>query len=144
MGSADTHECIFCKIVRGDISSHTVYEDETVKAFLDINPVAHGHTLVIPKDHYTFMMDAPDDVVRHASVVSKHLMISIQDAYDADFVTLGVVGDEVPHYHIHLIPRTHSDGLVNTRPSSPYKDGEAEKEAERIRSHISEHFLSDQ
>ncbi len=130
-------ECIFCKIVKKEIPSAEVYEDELVKAFLDINPVTYGHTLLITKDHFPLMTDVPDEVVSHAFKVAKRLMKNIKKAYKADFVTLAVVGIDVCHFHIHLIPRKRSDGIPIFWPTGEYEEGEMEREAERIRSHIS-------
>ncbi|MFP4022291.1 MAG: HIT family protein [Candidatus Paceibacterota bacterium] len=133
----EKENCIFCKIVAGEIPSVDIYEDEKVKAFLDINPVTYGHTLVIPKEHFPFMPDLPDDITGYVFKVAKHLMNDIKKAYSADFVTLVVVGIDVPHFHIHLIPRKQGDGIANFWPTTTYQEGDMEKEAERIRSYIS-------
>lgn len=143
MGTEDIEKkgsstCVFCGITSGDIPSVTVYEDATAKAFLDINPVNYGHTLVIPKEHFQWLTDTPDPVVGHVFTVAKHLSLSIQKAYDADYVALAVVGVDVPHFHVHLIPRWHSDGLANFWPTKKYKENEIEKEADTIRAHIKE------
>jgi histidine triad (HIT) family protein len=97
--------CIFCKIAAGEIPADKVYEDDKVVAFLDIHPKAPGHTLLIPKEHHRWFIDLPDnlsdDLFRSAKQVAKNL----KDKYDADFVRLGIVGTDVPHVHIHLIPQ---------------------------------------
>ncbi len=129
--------CIFCKIVGGEIPSADVYEDELVKAFLDINPVRVGHTLIVPKEHFPFMTDVPDETLSHAFKISKRLMEDIKQVYNADFVTLAVVGIDVPHFHLHLIPRKHSDEIPVFWPTSKYEEGEMEKQAKKIRSFIS-------
>lgn len=129
--------CVFCSIIKGDIPSSDVYEDEKVKAFLDINPITYGHTLLISKEHFPMMTDVPDDIVAHSYKVAKHLMGNIQKAYSADFVTLAVVGIDVPHFHIHLFPRKKGDGIANFWPTTEYKEGDMEKEAQKIRSQIS-------
>ncbi|MGM0482421.1 MAG: HIT family protein [Patescibacteria group bacterium] len=129
-------KCIFCSIASGEIPSTDIYEDEKVKAFLDINPITYGHTLIIPKEHYPMMTDAPDDIVAHSYKTAKYLMDKIQKAYEADFVTLAVVGIDVPHFHIHLFPRKKGDGVANFWQATKYKEGDMEKEAEKIRSSI--------
>lgn len=96
---------IFEKIVKGEIPATKVYEDDRFLAFLDIAPVAYGHTLLIPKEPIVWMQDAPDDLIRDIFVKAKELMIAIKYALGADYIQVNVVGDEVPHFHIHLIPR---------------------------------------
>ena len=67
-------DCIFCKIVNGDIPSYTIYEDDLVKAFLDVNPEANGHTLLIPKNHYTNLCDIDIELLNHISIQEKEMM----------------------------------------------------------------------
>ncbi len=129
-------DCIFCKIVKGEIPSAGIFEDDVVKAFLDINPVTYGHTLIIPKEHHPIMTDVPDNTLEHSFRIAKHLMKDLKKIYEADFVTLAIVGIDVPHFHIHLIPRKQSDEIPNFWPTTNYKKGEMEKEAEKIRSSI--------
>jgi len=125
-------ECIFCKIVAGEIPSYKVYEDDKVLAFLDINPVASGHTLLIPKEHFRMMTDTPDELISHLYIRAKELMKVIKKAMNADYVVVSVVGVDVPHFHIHLIPRNFNDGLAGFWPTKKYREGEAESIAKRI------------
>jgi histidine triad (HIT) family protein len=111
--------------VAGEIPSYKVYEDDRCLAFLDINPVRPGHTLLIPKEHYEMMTDTPDDLIGHLFTVARLLMIDIKEKLSADFVTLSVVGLDVPHFHVHLIPRKYDDGLRGW-PTRQYAAGEAE------------------
>lgn len=96
--------CIFCKIVKGEIPSNKVYEDDEFLAFLDIHPKSPGHTLLIPKAHYPWFIDLPEELssklFRNAQNISKEL----KEKYQADYIRLGIVGTDVPHTHIHLIP----------------------------------------
>lgn len=126
--------CIFCKIVKGEVPSTKVFEDKNVFAFLDINPVNHGHVLVIPKTHYPKLEETPDGVVSDIFVQSKKIMLAIKEALNADFVAVSIVGTEVPHLHIHLIPRTHTDGLAGFWPTKKYEEKEMQTVAEKIRS----------
>ncbi len=103
--------CIFCKIVRGELPSYKTYEDDKCIAFLDIRPVTAGHTLLVPKAHFPWIQDTPDDIISHCFIKSKDLINKIKDRIGADYVQLSIVGKDVPHFHIHLIPRTLSDGL---------------------------------
>ena len=128
-----TTSCIFCKIIKGEIPAAKIYEDEKVFAFLDINPVNYGHTLVIPKEHYQIMTDVPDELVAYLFIKAKELMKIIKKAMAADFVVVSVVGVDVPHFHIHLIPRFRDDGLAGFWPTKKYEKGEMETIAERIK-----------
>ncbi|MEK7097732.1 MAG: HIT domain-containing protein [Patescibacteria group bacterium] len=129
--------CIFCKIINNEIPADKIYEDDKIVAFLDINPVSPGHTLVIPKEHYQMMVDTPDELVSYIFVQCKKLMQDLKKAMGADFVVLSVVGIDVPHFHIHLIPRKYDDGLANFWPTEKYGEGGAGEIAEKIRNNIS-------
>ena len=103
--------------MKGEIPADVVYEDSKVIAFLDIRPVNPGHVLVVPKSHHPTMLETPDPVVSDIFVKAKKLMIAIKDVTEADFVVLSVVGTDVPHLHLHLIPRYHKDGMQNFWPT---------------------------
>lgn len=118
-------DCIFCKIVAGEIPSHQVYSDELSLAFLDINPVKPGHVLLIPREHIPMMTDANDAMVAALFQRARELMKKMKSALKADYVMLYVVGIDVPHWHIHLLPRHHGDGLQGW-PKGSYAPGEAE------------------
>jgi histidine triad (HIT) family protein len=129
--------CIFCKIIAGEIPAEKIiYEDDKILAFLDINPVTYGHTLIIPKEHYPYMPDVPDELLSYCFIKAKELMISIKKAMEADFVTISVVGTDVPHFHIHLIPRKLNDGLAKFWPTTKYAEGEMQKTAEKIKNNL--------
>ena len=100
-------DCLFCKIVNGEIPSYKIYEDELVYAFLDINPDSNGHTLLIPKKHYLDMSDIPLDTLTHIFKVAKELKIMLESKLNADGLTfIQNNGDvqEVKHFHLHLKP----------------------------------------
>ena len=121
-------DCIFCKIVAGDIPSHKVYEDDKVLAFLDIAPVSHGHTLVIPKKHFANLEEIDDntlsDLVRAVKKVALILKekLGVQ-GYNVIENNDPVAGQIVPHIHFHLIPRSENDGLKHWNQRE-YRDGE--------------------
>lgn len=96
-------DCIFCKIVKGEIPSHTVYEDENYLAFLDIEPYVPGHTLVIPKEHMRWATDHPHfgDYMETAKKVG----LLLKEKLDQDFIQIFTYGLDVPHAHIHVMPR---------------------------------------
>ncbi len=96
--------CIFCKIVKGEIPANKIHEDASTLAFLDIHPKAPGHTLLIPKDHHRWFLDMPDTLSDDLFRVAKKLGQKLKEDYRADYVRLGIVGTDVPHVHIHLIP----------------------------------------
>lgn len=120
--------CIFCGIARGDIPSEVVYEDESTYAFLDNKPVNKGHTLVVPKQHVRNMLDATPDM--HAAVYSTAQKVARaqREALGADGVNISnnnepAAGQEVFHYHVHVIPRFEGDGLSHW-PKVEYGEGE--------------------
>lgn len=130
-------DCIFCKIIKGDLPSYKVYEDENVLAFLDIRPVNAGHTLVVPKNHSENIFDiAAKDWAAVAEAVRK-LAIAIEKGVGADGVNIAMnnrehAGQVVHHPHVHIIPRFKGDGL-KLMPQREYKEREAESSAEKIR-----------
>lgn len=100
-------DCIFCKIIDGSIPSYTIYEDEIVKVFLDINPLSNGHCLVIPKKHYLDLVEIDDEVLSHIMKVARNIKKLLEEKLNIDGLTLiqnnGEV-QEVKHYHLHLKP----------------------------------------
>ncbi|MBR2603596.1 MAG: HIT domain-containing protein [Bacilli bacterium] len=104
--------CIFCKIVKGDIPSYTIYEDEIVKCFLDINPVNDGHALIIPKKHYTNLDDIDLDTLNHIMKVAKDIKKKLDEKLNMGGLRLfqnnGSV-QEVKHFHLHLVPSNGND-----------------------------------
>lgn len=107
--------CIFCRIAAGEAPSRTVYRDDGVMAFLDANPLAPGHTLVVPTEHHERLEDLPSPLARELFGVVHRLVGPVQDAVDADGSTVAVnngaaAGQEVPHVHCHVVPRFADDG----------------------------------
>ncbi len=106
-------DCLFCKIIKGDVPSYTIYEDETVKAFLDVNPNSDGHILVIPKEHYENLFETPNDViVKMLDVIKNNLYPLLKEKLNIDGLTIcqnNYYGQDIKHYHIHLIPRYNND-----------------------------------
>src|SRR3990167_4581592 len=130
-------DCIFCKIIRGELPSYKVYEDENTLAFLDIRPVNAGHTLVVPKKHSHNIFDiAPEDWATLAEA-ARVISIAIEQALKADGVNIAMnnrehAGQVVDHPHLHIIPRFKGDGL-KLMPQRNYKENEAEESAGKIR-----------
>lgn len=101
-------DCIFCKIVAGEIPCHKVYEDETFLAFLDINPQSPGHTQVIPKKHIRWVWDTEN--TGEYFEVTKKIALAQRKAFNTDFILSKIVGDEVPHAHIWVFPNSSVAG----------------------------------
>jgi histidine triad (HIT) family protein len=101
-------DCIFCKIISREISAHIVYEDDNFLAFLDINPQSPGHAQVIPKKHYRWVWDVPNEG-EYFKVVKK-IAIAQQKAFDAEFIASKIIGTEIPHAHIWVLPNFETRG----------------------------------
>lgn len=99
-------DSIFTKIIRGEIPSHKIYEDEHVYAFLDIRPIAPGHTLVVPKRQVEFVWDLDDDTYQHLQRAVKKIALHLREVLQVPYVGEQIIGVDVPHAHIHLIPFT--------------------------------------
>lgn len=106
-------DCIFCKIIKGDIPSRTVYEDEIIKVIMNINPATNGHLLVIPKKHMENMNDTDEKVIIHSlQITKKKLYPLLKEKLHCEGLTIAQnneLGQEIKHYHIHLIPRYPDD-----------------------------------
>ena len=108
-------DCIFCKIIDGEIPSMTIYEDDLVKAFLDVNPEANGHTLIVPKKHFTNICDIDNDTLTHINKVARNLYNLLKEKLNCDGVTVlqyNDYGQAIKHYHMHLIPRYKNDNAM--------------------------------
>lgn len=112
------NDCIFCKIVKGEIPASKIYEDEKILVFLDVNPSTNGHMLVIPKEHYQDLFNLDEEIITHSvKVIKEKLYPLIKSKLNCDGLTIcqnNGYGQEVKHYHIHLIPRYNDDGFVNS------------------------------
>lgn len=107
-------DCIFCKIIKGEIPSYTIYEDEIVKVFLDISPVSNGHCLIIPKKHFENIIDIDLETLSHIDKVTKQLYPILKERLNCLGITRtqnNGYGQEVKHYHLHLIPRYKNDDI---------------------------------
>lgn len=103
---------IFCKIVKNEMPSYTIYEDEIVKVFLDVNPLHTGHTLIIPKKHYENFYDLDEKTLHHVLKIAKNIMNLLKQKLNCDGISLcqnNELGQEVKHYHLHLIPKYYNE-----------------------------------
>lgn len=131
------NDCIFCKIIAGEIPAEKVYENDDVFAFLDIKPNNHGHTLVIPKKHYRNLLDIPEETWL-AMMKAVHLLAPIiKKSMNADGINLTMNNEPaanqlVFHAHVHIIPRIEGDPYLPWVGAS-YQDGEAKEVAKKIK-----------
>ena len=135
-------QTIFEQIVAGEIPSYTIYEDEQTYAFLDVNPLAPGHTLVIPKEPYERLNEMPPELVGEIFSVAGEIATAVEAAVDAPATTLAInngeaAGQEVPHVHLHVIPQFADD---SSRPIHALFDGAdlSDEEMEEIAAEIRE------
>lgn len=123
---------IFTRIIRGEIPSYKIAEDDRFYAFLDINPVAIGHTLVIPKEEIDYIFDLPDDLLGDMMVFAKKVGLAIEKEVACERIGVTVVGLEVPHAHIHLIPINSIYDMEFSKPKIVLSKEEFEDLAARI------------
>ena len=123
---------IFSKIIAGEIPSYRIHEDERYYAFLDINPLAEGHTLVIPKVETDYLFDLEDDLLAGMTVFAKKVALAIDQAMVCKRVGVAVLGLEVPHAHIHLIPINNLHDIEFSRPKLKFSEEEFRATAAKI------------
>ena len=109
------NDCLFCKIAAGEIPATIVYEDDQVVVFMDIGPIIKGHALVVSKEHYDPVTETPDDVLAKLHQTAKRIARAQMNGLGADGVNIMqnngmAAGEEVPHIHVHVIPRFKDDG----------------------------------
>ena len=125
-------DCIFCKIIKGEIPSATVYEDDNFKAILDVNPAARGHIIILPKNHSANVFEIPEEEISGIMVVAKKLAKAVKEAYKCDGVNIlqnngEAAGQTVFHLHVHVIPRFKNDSI-----NLAWKPGEMPEDMEQI------------
>lgn len=128
--------CIFCRIVKGEIPSAKLYEDEAVLSFLDINPINPGHALVIPKKHYPTILDVDEEDLKKTILATKMVSRAIKDALGCDGINIlqnnfEAAGQLIHHFHIHVIPRMEGDG-IKVWGGKPYKEGVMQEVQKKI------------
>jgi histidine triad (HIT) family protein len=123
---------IFSKIISGDIPSYKIAENDRFFAFLDINPLVEGHTLVIPKTEEDKFFHLKEDYLREILVFAKPIALAIEQAFRCDRCGMSVVGLEVPHAHMHLVPISSSDDLNFTRPKLSLSPEQLKEAQEKI------------
>ena len=134
------NDCLFCKIIKEDIPSAKIYEDNETFAFLDINPVNPGHTLVVPKKHSHNLFDMGHAELCAVMKTTKKLAGAIKSALSADGINIEMnndpaAGQIIFHAHLHIVPRFAGDGFKHW-PGTPYKDGEDATVAKKIKEQL--------
>ena len=125
-------DCLFCKIFAGTIPCHKVWEDDRHLAFLDINPIREGHTLVIPKSHASYVFDLDDADYQSILDTSKTVATRLKDVFQVPRIGMAIEGFGVDHVHVHLIPIT-GVGQLDPNQAKAADHAELAKLAERIR-----------
>lgn len=107
---------VFTKIISGEIPSHKIHENDKFLAFLDINPLKAGHTLVVPKEEIDYIFDLPENLLSEILVFSKEVARKIESVVDCERIGISVIGLEVPHAHVHLIPMNSVSDMNFSKP----------------------------
>ncbi|MCR4368905.1 MAG: HIT family protein [archaeon] len=134
-------ECIFCKIVSGEIPAKKIFENEATFAFLDINPSAKGHSLVIPKNHHATMLDIPEAELKDVISTVQKVGAAIMKATNADGFNVlqnnrEAAGQVIPHLHFHVIPRTIGDSLKLSFGSQKAEEEELKEYEKRVKEQL--------
>jgi histidine triad (HIT) family protein len=136
------NNCIFCKIIAGEIPSAAIYEDEDFKVIMDIFPAAKGHAIIIPKKHCADLYELEDDTAAKALLVARKIAKAMKAELNCDGINLlqnngEAAGQSVFHFHIHLIPRYKNDTVKMSWTQGSYQEGEAAALAGAIAKRIS-------
>lgn len=131
-------QCIFCRIVRKQAHASIVYEDETVLAFIDIRPLSEGHTLVIPKEHYETIFEIPEELLAQLHRIVKRVALAAKKATEADGISIfqqngAAAGQEVFHFHVHVVPRHEGQKLARFGEISEADRGKMDQIAANIK-----------
>lgn len=134
-------DCIFCKMVAGQIPVTKIYEDDIVLAFLDIGPVSDGHTLVIPRQHFERLHDCPAELLGQVASRLGKVAGAVSDAMNSEGYNVlcnngRAAGQLVEHLHFHIIPRNTGDGVFDRWPAYKYTNGKIETIADKIRENL--------
>lgn len=127
-------DCIFCKIIKGEIPAAKVYENDDFLAFLSVAPVKAGHTLVIPKKHVDYIFDADDEILSKVLIFSRPVAKALSKTFNPKTNKVGIItaGLEIPHMHIHLIPMDQESDLDFSKAQSDISFDELNTQAKEI------------
>jgi histidine triad (HIT) family protein len=136
-----SEDCIFCGIVAGEVPSYTLYEDDEVVSFLDVNPASDGHALVVPKGHDERLAEMDDAAVAATFTTARDVAAALEDAlappgYNVVQNNGAAAGQEVDHAHVHVIPRTPGDDVAFGWQPGDLDEERAEELVERVGEHL--------
>jgi len=134
-------DCLFCKMVAGQIPVTKIYEDDVILSFLDIGPISDGHTLVIPKQHFEKLHECPAELLGQVFTRIGKIAGAVVTAMNSDGYNLlcnngRAAGQLIEHLHFHIVPRNAGDGIFNRWPSLKYEGGKIEEIAGTIRKNL--------
>lgn len=129
--------CIFCKLANGDIPTHTVYEDDYLRAIMDASPANKGHVIILPKSHAANIFELEETYVEKAFVLAKKIAIALKNLLKCDGINIlqnngEAAGQTVFHFHVHVIPRYNKDSCKITWAQGSYEEDEAAEFAKNI------------
>lgn len=124
---------LFTKIINGEIPCYKIAEDERYFAFLDINPLKAGHTLVVPKLETDYIFDLDDELLAGLIVFSKKVAVAVKKAFPCNRIGIAVLGLEIPHVHVHLVPMDTMEDVNFRNPKLKFSPEEFKNIAEKIR-----------
>ena len=135
--------CIFCKMAKKEFDSKIIFEDDICIAILDINPMANGHMLLMPKEHYMMMPMVPDEVLGHLSVISKYLNDLLRGSMECDDVTVfmangAAAGQQSQHFMMHVIPRYKDDKINFNIEGEKLSSGELDDLANKFKQRLTQ------
>jgi histidine triad (HIT) family protein len=127
---------IFTRIINGEIPCYKVAEDERFIAFLDVRPLKPGHTLVVPKQEVDYIFDLDEETLAGMMIFARRIALAMKEVIDCRRIGVAVLGLEVPHAHIHLIPLTRETDMLFTNPRVSVTDEENKRLAKAIGDHV--------
>ncbi|MDY6770183.1 MAG: HIT family protein [Candidatus Nanohaloarchaea archaeon] len=141
MGNGDDEDCPFCSIVEGRMDAHVVHEDDEALAFLDVNPVSRGHTLVVPKQHAGEITDLDSDTTAAVFDLARQVADAQRRGLNPEGVNIlqsngEAAGQEIHHMHVHVIPRYRNDGLFFSFDAGDLDDEEADEVIEAVQARL--------
>lgn len=130
--------CVFCEIIKGNIPSYNVYEDNNFVAFLDISQATYGHTLLVPKKHYANLLEMPSELLKEALVIVKKISLNLKGITMCEGFNIlnncgSCAGQSVEHFHIHIIPRYNNDNFKIIPSENKYPKDELISLANKIK-----------
>lgn len=128
---------VFTRIINGEIPCYKIAEDKRFFAFLDINPLREGHTLVVPKKEVDYIFDLDDDMLAEMMVFSKKVAAAIKSAIPCNRIGVAILGLEVPHAHIHLVPMNSMEDVNFRNPKLKFTPEQFKATAEKISAELS-------